>query len=73
MFNLILIIRIVCWALWFLLYIVVAAWVGQGHFADVQTRSVAAFLGFLWGLVGAMVFEFDNVPARIAKAMMRDD
>jgi hypothetical protein len=61
--------------MWFILYVLVAAWVGQGEFHLSQARSAAALGAVPWGLVGTIVIELSEAPKGLVKALMeaRDD
>jgi hypothetical protein len=73
MTRLTLIIRAVCWLMWFVPYVLVAAWVGQGEFHYVGARAMAATGAAFWGFFGALAIEATEAPKSLAKSLMEDE
>ena len=73
MTKLTMMIRAIMWMLWMLLYVLVAYWVGEGHWDRAEVRLMAAALSMPWIGFGALFIEAENAPKSLAKALMEDD
>ena len=67
-------VRGLSYLLWTILYVLVAAWVGEGQWHDHDARLTAAFGFFLaWLPVGFAMIELSEMPKNIVEALLEDD